>query len=123
MEAPSAPSMVPAYAIGIIVLLIALMSVTVHLGAPFAIMGQGSLLEPTYASTLEWLNHARLQRLHTAIKAYRILNGAPPDSLDQLIEHHFADRSQLTDPWGRPYRYAVRARDYTLTTQQQESSP
>ncbi|MBN2370474.1 MAG: DUF4388 domain-containing protein [Vicinamibacteria bacterium] len=117
-ETVPAPSMVPAYVVGLIVVLISLTALVVHLREPFAVTGMRlPLFAESQALTLEWKNHVRLERLHSSIRAYVIANRKLPDSLDRLIEARIVERSQTIDPWGRPYRYLAGPRDYSLSVE------
>jgi hypothetical protein len=119
-ETAAAPSMIPAYVVGLIVLLVSIFTLTSHLREPFAVSGRQPLFGASQALTLEWKNYVRLERLHTAIRAFVVTHRSFPDSLDRLIEARIVDRSQTIDPWGRPYRYTADRRGYSLSVETED---
>jgi hypothetical protein len=121
-ETVQAPSMLPAYVVGLIVVLLSAFTLVAHLREPFAVTGQSSFFGKSQAMTMEWKNHVRLERLHTAIRAYVITHRKFPDSLDRLIEARIVDRSQTIDPWGRPYQYSAGPRNYSLSAAPSEAA-
>ncbi len=114
-EAPSAASPVPGYAVAVLVAALAVAGLLVQSGRPFAVTGLGPFLEGPYASLLDGTARSRLARLERAIEAWTATHGTPPSSLDDLVRAGLADPSQLSDPWGRPFRYEAGPRGYLLS--------
>jgi hypothetical protein len=79
---------------------------------PFGIIGRPQLLQAK--PLLDSVNHARLERLDQAIVSYNLLYGTAPSTLDDVVNEGLADRSYLSDPWSRPYHYALTDGGYLL---------
>ncbi len=55
-----------------------------------------------------------LQRLTETVEAYKLNNNVYPETLDALLQPQprgglpfFSGRQNLTDPWGKPFRYDI----------------
>jgi hypothetical protein len=51
------------------------------------------------------ISRSQLERLAFAIKVYYLAFGAVPDSLETLLDQGLLRRSDLLDPWSRPFAY------------------
>jgi hypothetical protein len=114
-RAESPASLTPGFAVVGLALLLSLVSVAVHLRAPFAVLGQPPLLENSYTALFDGLSRSRLERLDRALIAYRLAEGGVPKTLTELIQHGLADATSLKDPWARPYHYALTENGYLLS--------
>lgn len=56
-----------------------------------------------------------------AIEAYRHRSGRPPSTLDELVPGGLPSVPQ--DPWGRPFRYALDGKGYTLRCDGADGAP
>lgn len=50
---------------------------------------------------------SRLRRISEAIDAYYLTQGRFPESLTAIVNAGLLSRDELSDPWGRPYRYIL----------------
>ena len=105
----------PAYAVVGVVALLALGSVALRLGQPFALTGCAPLLAREEQSTLAWVSQSCLDRLDRAVTAYQLARGSVPNKLDDVVEAGLVDQSCLRDPWSRPYHYALTANGFILS--------
>jgi hypothetical protein len=66
------------------------------------------------------VSRSRLERLDSAILAYELVQPdrrgplALPKTLDLLVSAGLIERSDLKDPWARPYHYALTESGYLL---------
>ncbi len=102
------------YAIAAVALALALAGAAFQLKAPFGVVGRPPLLHDTLELYLEAASRARLDRLDRALEAFRLANGTPPGTLDDVVAAGLVDKSFLKDPWARPYHYEVAGQGYAL---------
>jgi hypothetical protein len=72
---------------------------------------------------LESVNRGRLDRLDRAILAFRYEHGALPKTLEELADEGLVDRSNLKDPWARPYHYGIAGNGYVLSAVDDKGKP
>ena len=108
-------SPMPGYGLAVLVAVLALVGLLVHHGAPFAVTGLGSVLPGTYDVLREDALRSRLMRLERALEAWRVTNGRPPATLDELVQAGLVPPAYLVDPWSRPIRYEADATGYLLS--------
>jgi len=95
-------------------LALALAGFAFELRTPFGVTGLRPGLRSSVDSVLDSVSRSRLERLDTALQAYRLGHGAFPQTLEALAEAGIVDRSYLKDPWARPYHYEASASGYVL---------
>jgi hypothetical protein len=61
-----------------------------------------------------YVSRNRLGRLERGIETFYLDRGAVPERLEQLAEGGYVAGANLSDPWGKPYRYERDATGYTL---------
>jgi hypothetical protein len=110
-----AASAAPFYAAAAIGLVLALSSLLLHRGAPFAVTGLAPRLPSSYGLLEDGVTRSRLLRLERAIEAWRATNGSAPATLEELARAGLVDRSYLLDPWQRPFHYEPGPRGYLLS--------
>jgi hypothetical protein len=110
----AASSPVPGYVVSALVGMLTLAGLLVQLRSPFAVTGLPPTLRNSYQLLLDGVTHARLQRLELAIEAFRATHGTLPKSLEELARVGLVDRSQLLDPWRRPFHYETGPGGYVL---------
>ena len=108
-------SAVPGYAVAGLVSTLALAGLLVQHRAPFAVTGLDGLLPGSYDVVKDGVLRSRLARLERAIEAWRVTQGRPPASLDELVAAGLVKPEYLQDPWGRPIGYEVTATGYRLS--------
>ena len=106
-EAPA--SAAPGWAAVVLIVAIALAGVAMRRADPLAVVGQPGFLEGSYDVLLGDVMRSRLQRLDQSVLAYRLAQGSLPRTLEDLVARGLVDRSYLTDPWQRPFHYAIQA--------------
>jgi len=109
------PSRIPGYVLVAAALFAAVVGLTVHRGAPFAILGLGSMLRVPVGGVLHGTSRVRLERVDRALQAFRALEGRLPDELEQLVDAGLVRPDQLHDPWARPYEYSRVGDGYVLS--------
>ena len=114
-EAASAASVVPGYALVLLVVSLALAGLLVQRRSPFAVTGLPPVLHRSYTAVLDGAVRSRLARLARAVEAWRATHGAPPAALEDLVRAGLVDRSHLHDPWSRPFHYETGAGGYLLS--------
>jgi hypothetical protein len=107
---PASPVM--GYVLMAAAVVLSVLGLVAQLKTPFGVIGAAPLLEAQ--TLLDSVNHARLERLDRAILAYQLLYGTAPGKLDDLVQEGLVDASYLTDPWSRPYHYALTEGGYLL---------
>jgi len=104
----------PGYVLVALFVAVALGGLVWNKVAPWAVSGRPALLRPAIDEGRTWLAEARLDRLDRAVRAYALAYGKRPGTLADLVEAGLADRTQIVDPWSRPYHYALTRRGYLL---------
>jgi hypothetical protein len=107
---PASPVM--GYVLVAAAVVLSLLGLVAQFKTPFGVIGAAPLLEA--GTMLDSVSHARLERLDRAILAYHFLFGTAPGKLDDLVQEGLVDDSYLTDPWSRPYHYALTEGGYLL---------
>jgi len=59
----------------------------------------------TWTELRSAISRSQLERLAFAIKVYYLAFGTAPDSLETLLDQGLLRRSDLVDPWSRPFAY------------------
>lgn len=115
-DAASAEPGSPALAWGVLAAaaVLAAVGVLVQRTTPFGVVGTRPLLQRAADEMTAGAARARLDRLDRGVLAARLVKGALPGSLDELVAMGLADASHLRDPWGRPYHYAQTSGGYLL---------
>ena len=98
-----------------VVAVLALLSIVLQLGHPFAVSGLKPALDSTYQGLLTGVSQSRLQRLDQAVRAYHLVHAALPRTLEELVGAGLADQRDLKDAWARPFHYALTADGYLLS--------
>lgn len=111
IPAASSPSYVPL----ILVALLAVAGAWVHRGNPFGVTGLPAALQAPYDQLLDGISQSRLQRLDQAVRAYHLVHGDLPRTLEELVGSGLADTSDLRDAWARPFHYALTIDGYLLS--------
>jgi hypothetical protein len=111
----AAPSRIPGYVLLGAALFAAAVGVTVHRGAPFAVLGLGTMLRVPLGGVLHGTSRARLENVDRALQAFRALEGRLPEGLGQLADAGLLRADQLADPWNRPYEYSRVGDGYVLS--------
>lgn len=90
--------------------LVALGTLHVNPLTPWRLSGAGAQTErlKTFAS------RGRLERISRSLEVFYLDNGSLPPQLDLLANAGYLDRSDLIDPWGRPYGYELGRDGYAL---------
>jgi len=110
----AAASPVPGYLVAALVVVLAVAGVAVQRRSPFAVTALPPLLRSSYEAVLDGTARSRLARLERAVEAWRATHGAPPESLEPLVQAGLVDESFLRDPWARPFRYERGREGYLL---------
>jgi hypothetical protein len=105
----------PAYAVALLLVVIAFFAVLIHSGAPFAVTGLPDVLPRSQDLLRDSLMRDRLARLDCAITAWRTREGRLPATLEDLARAGLIDRSYLLDPWRRPFHYELGPTGYLLS--------
>jgi predicted transcriptional regulator len=66
---------------------------------------------------------ARFERIERAVQVFYLDAGTFPPNLPTLVQAGYLDRSALTDPWGRPYRFSISPGGYQLQGQDADGAP
>jgi hypothetical protein len=114
-EVASPASSAPGYVVVALVVSLALAGLVVQRRSPFAVTGLPHVLQSSYATVLDGAARSRLARLERAVEAWRATHGAPPATLEDLVRAGLVDRSNLHDPWSRPFHYERAADGYLLS--------
>jgi hypothetical protein len=102
---------------------LAMAGLLVHLKSPFGVIGRPPMLSDSLHLLLESVNRGRLDRLDRAILAFRYEHGALPKTLEELADEGLVDRSNLKDPWARPYHYGIAGNGYVLSAVDDKGKP
>jgi uncharacterized protein DUF4388 len=105
----------PGWAAAALVVAIAVVGMAVRRTQPLAVAGQPPFLKGSYDLLLADVSHSRLQRLDRAILAYQFAEGTLPRTLEDVVGRGLVDRTYLTDPWERPFHYALTEQGYLLS--------
>jgi hypothetical protein len=108
-------SSLPGYAVAGLVIVLAAGGLGAQASSPFAITGRPPVVEQGWSLLRESLTWSRLARLEQAIQAWQATYGAPPQTLEELVQAGLVDRSYLWDPARRPYHYEVGSTGYLLS--------
>jgi hypothetical protein len=108
-------SAVPGYAVTGLVVLLAAGGLAAQFGSPFALTGRPPVVERGWELLRDSLTWSRLARLDQAIRAWQGTYGAPPETLEELVQAGLVDRSYLWDPARRPYHYELGSTGYLLS--------
>jgi hypothetical protein len=111
----AAASPAPGYAVVVVVAVIALAGIVLRAGSPFGVSGLPAALDRPYHQLLDGVSQSRLQRLDLAVRAYHLLHGALPRTLEELVGAGLADTRDLKDAWARPFHYALTVDGYLLS--------
>jgi hypothetical protein len=57
---------------------------------------------------------SRLEQVERAVRVFYLDAGAFPRDLVVLVDYGYLDASALTDPWGRPFEFALSGGGYEL---------
>ena len=113
--APSGISKIPWLSLGAqaLVLALAALGVATISGNPFTpwtviARSEETQLLRTYAS------RNRVERIETALQTYYLDRGSLPDRLQALVTGGVLRETDIVDPWGRPYGYAVDVSGYRI---------
>jgi hypothetical protein len=98
-----------------VVLVLALAGAWVQRGNPFGVTGLAPALQRPYQELLHGVSNSRLQRLDQAVRAYHLVHGALPRTLEELVGAGLADSRDLKDAWARPFHYALTMDGYLLS--------
>jgi hypothetical protein len=115
VRATAVASTGPGYAMVLGVAVVALVGILIQARSPFGVTGLSSALDRPYHHLLESVSQSRLQRLDQAVRAYHLLHGALPRTLEELVGAGLADTRDLKDPWARPFHYALTVDGYLLS--------
>jgi len=106
------PSALPRILVALVAALALLSLLTLHLNplTPWHLSGAGVQTErlKTFAS------RGKLERIARSLEVFYLDTGSLPPSLDLLATGGYLSRSDLLDPWGRPYAYQLAAQGYGL---------
>ncbi len=61
----------------------------------------------TWSEIRSCISRSQLERLAFAIRVYYLAFGASPASLESLLDQGLVRRTDLIDPWGRPFQFQV----------------
>jgi hypothetical protein len=115
VRATAAASPAPGYAAVLVVGAVALVGILLQAGSPFAVTGLTSTLNRPYRQLLAGVSHSRLERLDEAVRAYHLLHGSLPRTLEELVGAGLADTRDLKDASARPFHYALTVDGYLLS--------
>jgi hypothetical protein len=108
-------SSAPGYAAVLVVGVIALAGILINFDNPFGVTGLSPALGRPYHRLLDGVSQSRLQRLDQAVRAYHLLHGVLPRTLEELVGAGLADTRDLKDAWARPFHYALTVDGYLLS--------
>jgi hypothetical protein len=105
------------------VLVLATLGALFHLRSPFGVIARPPLLQESLDLLLESVSRSRLERLDSAVVAYRYEHGTLPKTLEEVAEEGLVDRAHLKDPWARPYHYGPTANGFVLNAVDDAGKP
>jgi hypothetical protein len=105
----------PGYAMVAVVALFALVGIWMQRQTPFGVTGLRAAAQGPYQRMLDGVSQSRLQRLDLAVRAYHLVHGALPRTLEELVGAGLADTRDLKDAWARPFHYALTVDGYLLS--------
>jgi hypothetical protein len=108
-------SSVPGYLLAAAAVLLALGGIYMQRTSPFGVTGQPPMLKSTQELMLQGVSRTRLERLDRAVLAYDLQHGTVPRTLSELVSQGLVDPSYLSDPWARPFHYALTENGYLLS--------
>ena len=108
-------SSVPGYAVAGLVILLAMAGLAAQFSSPFAITGFRPVVGRGVELLRDSVTWSRLARLDEAVRAWQLTYGAPPQTLEELVQAGLVDQSYLRDPARRPYHYEVGPKGYLLS--------
>jgi hypothetical protein len=108
-------SAAPGYAMVAVIALLALLGIWMQRDTPFGVTGLTSAAQGPYHRMLDGVSQSRLQRLDLAVRAYHLVHGALPRTLEELVGAGLADTRDLKDAWARPFHYALTVDGYLLS--------
>jgi hypothetical protein len=115
VRATASDSSGPGYAAVLVVALLALAGIWVQRGNAFGVTGLSTALDRPYNQLLAGVSQSRLQRLDQAVRAYHLVHGTLPRTLEELVGAGLADTRDLRDAWARPFHYALTVDGYLLS--------
>jgi len=115
VRATASDSAAPGYAAVLVVALLALVGIWVQRGSAFGVTGLSAALDGPYHQLLDGVSQSRLQRVDQAVRAYHLIHGALPRTLEELVGAGLADTRDLKDAWARPFHYALTVDGYLLS--------
>jgi hypothetical protein len=115
VRATASDSSGPGYAAVLVVALLALFGIWVQRGNAFGVTGLSTALDRPYNQLLDGVSQSRLQRLDQAVRAYHLVHGTLPRTLEELVGAGLADTRDLRDAWARPFHYALTVDGYLLS--------
>jgi hypothetical protein len=113
-DAEAEVSALPAYVAAVLLGALALGGAFLHASSPFAVTGLAPELSQSRGLVRDSLTRDRLERLDSAIAAWRARDGRLPATLEDLARAGLVDRSYLLDPWQRPFHYETGGTGYLL---------
>jgi hypothetical protein len=72
-------------------------------------------MKQTYDRLIDTVTHLRLDRLDRAVRAYHLVHGTVPPTLEELANQGLIDRRYLRDLSARPFHYALTESGYLLS--------
>ena len=104
-------------------LALAALGLLFQMRSPFGVATRPPLLQESLDLLLESVSRSRLERLDSAIVAYRYEHGTLPKTLEEVAEEGLVDRAHLKDPWARPYHYGPTANGFVLNAVDDAGKP
>jgi hypothetical protein len=98
-----------------VVALVALVGIWMQHDTPFGVTGLPAAAEGPYHRLLDGVSQSRLNRLDQAVRAYHLVHGVLPRTLEELVGAGLADTRDLKDAWARPFHYALTVDGYLLS--------
>ncbi len=116
-------SATPGYFMLGVVSVLALVGFALRWNSPFTVTGLAPTISASYGLLHEDSTRSRLERLESAVEAWRATRGMPPKTLEELAAAGLVDRSYLADPWRRRFHYQVAGRGYLLAAVDEGGRP
>ncbi|HET8645204.1 MAG TPA: DUF4388 domain-containing protein [Vicinamibacteria bacterium] len=115
VRAAVVPSRTQGYVGMAVVAVLALAGVWMNRHDPFGVTGLSAALDRPYYQLLDGVSQSRLNRLDQAVRAYHLVHGQLPRTLEELVGAGLADTRDLRDAWARPFHYALTVDGYLLS--------